>query len=97
MKRRFGNNGFSHGPVDESKVRVKKEGNEFKNVFGSSQIRPNVAKPFWERGPQYLEEGQLKPTKYEAVNLKDRNPEQMNKLLHAYTDGERVTKTHFHL
>ncbi|KAJ9654785.1 hypothetical protein H2198_006224 [Neophaeococcomyces mojaviensis] len=83
--------------LDESKVSAKKEGYELKNVFGSSQAKPDLAAPFWDRVPQYLKDGKLKPTKYEVVNLKDWNADKVNDVLDRYRDGKRVTKTHFHL
>lgn len=83
--------------LDESKVNKKSDAYEVKNVFGSSQVKPDIAEPFWERVPQYLKEGKLKAPKYEAVDLKDWNVTKVNDLLDAYRDDKRVTKTHFHL
>jgi NADPH:quinone reductase-like Zn-dependent oxidoreductase len=85
------------GPIDESKVHAKKEGYEVKNVFGSSQVRADLCKPFWEHLPQYLKEGKLKPTKYEVVSLKGWEAEKVNEVLDRYRDGKKVVKTHFHL
>ncbi|ETI22636.1 hypothetical protein G647_06712 [Cladophialophora carrionii CBS 160.54] len=85
------------GPVDESQVHAKKEGYELKNVFGSSHVRPELCKPFWDHVPQYLKEGKLKPTKYEVVGLKGWEAQKVNELLDRYRDGKKVVKTHFHL
>lgn len=82
------------GPVDDALVHPKKEGYEVLNVFGSSQAKPGLAAPFWERVPQYLKDGKIRPTKY-AV-LEGFSAENVNKVLDAYKNGERVTKTHFH-
>lgn len=84
-------------PLDEAKVNQKAEGYDLKNVFGSSQTKPHLAAPFWQRVPQYLKEGKLTPTKYEAVDLRDWDVAKVNKLFDAYKDGKKVTKTHFHL
>ncbi|KIW32342.1 uncharacterized protein PV07_03896 [Cladophialophora immunda] len=83
------------GPVDESQVHAKKEGYELLNTFGSSQAKPDVSRPFWERVPQYLLEGKLKPSAYEVV--KGLDVDKVNELLDRYRDGKRVVKTHFHV
>ena len=56
-----------------------------------------MCRPFWDRVPEYLKEGELKPTKYEVVDLKDWDAQKVNELLDRYRDGTRVMKTHFHL
>lgn len=83
------------GPVDESKIHPKKEGYELLNVFGSSHLKPEVSKPFWENLPQYLVDGKIKPTSYKAVQ--GWSADQVNEVLDAYRDGKKVVKTHFHL
>ncbi|KIW85370.1 hypothetical protein Z517_00760 [Fonsecaea pedrosoi CBS 271.37] len=83
------------GPVDESQIHPKKEGYELLNVFGSSHAKPDVCKPFWERVPQYLIEGKLKPSQYEVV--KGLDVDKVNDVLDRYRDGKKVIKTHFHV
>jgi NADPH:quinone reductase-like Zn-dependent oxidoreductase len=83
------------GPVDESKITGKKAGFEVLGVFGSSHARPHVAKPFWERVPEYLEKGQLKPLAF--VAKEGLLAEHVNEVLDAYRDGKRVAKTHIHI
>lgn len=82
-------------PLDESQVHAKKEGYDLINVFGSSHRMPDVSKPFWERLPQYLIEGKLKPGKYEVV--KGLDADRVNEVLDRYRDGKKVVKTHFHI
>ncbi|KAJ9609529.1 hypothetical protein H2200_005856 [Cladophialophora chaetospira] len=85
------------GQLDESKVHTKKGGFEVKNVFGSSQVKPVLSKPFWDRVPQYLKDKKLIPTAYEVVSLNDWDANKVNEVLDRYRDGKRVVKTHFHL
>ena len=82
------------GPIDEALVHPKKEGFELINVFGSSKAKAELAEPFWDRVPQYLKEGKLKPTKYTV--LEGFSVDNVNKVLDAYKNGEKVTKTHLH-
>jgi NADPH:quinone reductase-like Zn-dependent oxidoreductase len=82
-------------PVDETKVVGKNAGFEIKNVFGSSQLRPEVCKPFWKLVPQYLEEGKIIPLQY--VVEKGLDAAKVNEVLDRYRDGKPVTKTHFHI
>ena len=83
------------GPVDESKVKGKKAGFEVRNVFGSSHAKPELAKAFWERLPEYLETGKIQPTNF--VVKKGLTAENVNVVLDAYRDGKIVTKTHIHV
>ena len=82
-------------PIDETKVVGKNAGFEIKNVFGSSQLRPELCKPFWKLVPQYLEEGKIIPLKH--VVVKGLDADKVNEVLDRYRDGKPVTKTHFHL
>jgi NADPH:quinone reductase len=84
-------------PPHEDRLHPKKEGYQLINVFGSSQVKPALCKPFWDHVPQYFTEGKLKPTKYEVVSLKDWDAAKLNEVLDRYRDGKRVVKTHFHL
>jgi NADPH:quinone reductase len=83
------------GPVDESKVTGKKAGFEVRNVFGVSHANPVLTRPFWERLPEYLEAGKIKPTAF--VVKQGLEPGNVNEVLDAYRDGGSVTKTHIHL
>ena len=79
----------------ESKIRPKKEGYELIIILGSSHLKPEVSKPFWENLPRYLLDGKIKPTNYKAVQ--GWSADQVNEVLDAYRDGKKVVKTHFHL
>jgi NADPH2:quinone reductase len=83
------------GPVDESKVLGKKAGFDVRNVFGSSQAHPELCAPFWERVPEFLETGKLKPLTY--VVKQGLEASHANEVLDAYRDGKSVHKTHIHL
>lgn len=83
------------GPVDESKVIGKRAGFDVRDVFGSSQVHPELATEFWSRVPGYLETGRIKPLAY--VVKKGLLADNVNEVLDAYTAGKRVTKTHIHL
>ncbi|KAH6704296.1 hypothetical protein BKA61DRAFT_618278 [Leptodontidium sp. MPI-SDFR-AT-0119] len=82
------------GPVDESMVVGKKAGFEVKDVLGSSQLNPQLAYPFWERVPDLLASGKIKPLKFVVKN--GLTPENANEVLDAYRDNKRVVKTHIH-
>ncbi|KAF2502723.1 putative alcohol dehydrogenase [Lophium mytilinum] len=83
------------GPVDESKVVGKKGGFEVISVFGSSQAKPELSFAFWERAPEYLTSGQIKPLKFTVKQ--GLTAENANSVLDAYKNGERVQKTHIHI
>jgi NADPH2:quinone reductase len=83
------------GAVDESKVAGKKAGFEVINVFGSSQVKPDLCYPFWDRVPEYLTSGKLKPLKV-AVK-QGLTSENANAVLDAYRDGKLAQKTHIHV
>ncbi len=83
------------GPVDESKVKGKKAGFEVRNVLGSSQAKPDLARPFWKRVPGYLETGKIKPTSF--VVKQGLEASHVNAVLDDYRDRKIVTKTHIHL
>ncbi|KAK9350624.1 chaperonin 10-like protein [Lipomyces doorenjongii] len=83
------------GPIDESKVLGKKAGFDVRNVFGSSQVHPELAGPFWERVPEYLEAGKLKSLSY--VVKQGLEAGNVSEVLDAYRDGNSVFKTHIHL
>ncbi|KAF2629857.1 GroES-like protein [Macroventuria anomochaeta] len=85
---------FSSGAIDESKiVGEKKAGYEMRNVLGLSHMKPNTAKPFWDRVEEYLRNESLVPLKYEVVD--GLNVEKVNGVLDRYRDGKKVTQTHF--
>ncbi|KIV84513.1 hypothetical protein PV11_00288 [Exophiala sideris] len=79
----------------ESQIRPKKEGYVLGNTFGSSHVKPELCKAFWERVPEYLFEKKIVPTKYTVV--KGLDVDKVNEVLDAYRDGKRVVKTHFHV
>jgi NADPH2:quinone reductase len=82
------------GPVDESKVLGKKSGFEVLDVLGSSQYKPDLAKPFWERVPSYLENKQLTPLKWRVEEGLD--ADKVNKILDSYWAGDS-TRVHLHI
>lgn len=81
--------------MDESKVLGKNAAFEVRNVFGSSQAKPDQARPFWERVRMYLENGSNKPTSF--VVKEGLNASHVNEVLDEYHDGKSVMKTHIHL
>ncbi|KAJ4410408.1 hypothetical protein N0V91_001894 [Didymella pomorum] len=84
----------SVGAVDESKiVGEKKAGYDLRNVLGSSHLKADTARPFWDRLAGYLRDGSLVPLKYEVVDGLDED--KVNELLDRYRDGKRVVQTHF--
>lgn len=83
------------GTVDETQIKPKKAGYVLTNTFGSSHVKPDLARPFWERLPQYLVEKKIRPTRYTVV--KGLDVDKANEVLDAYRDGKRVVKTHFHV
>ncbi|KAI1325246.1 putative alcohol dehydrogenase [Xylariaceae sp. FL0255] len=83
------------GSVDESRVVGKQAGFEVRDVFGSSQVVPELARGFWSRFPEYVTTGLIKPLAYTAKT--GLTAENVNEVLDAYRDGKRVTKTHIHL
>jgi NADPH2:quinone reductase len=83
------------GAVDETKVVGKRAGFEVINVFGSSQVKPELTYPFWELVPEYLTSGKIKPLKY---TIKEGlSAENANAVLDAYRDGNSIQKTHIHI
>lgn len=83
------------GPINDALIHQKKEGYEVTNVFGSSQAKPDVAKPFWERVPGYLTEKKIVPLPYTTVQ--GLTAENVNGVLDAYRDGKKIIQTHFHV
>ncbi|KAK9769616.1 putative Enoyl reductase (ER) domain-containing protein [Seiridium cardinale] len=82
-------------PVDETRVIGKKAGFEVKETFGSSQANSELTGPFWERLPEYLLSGKIKPLGY--VVKHGLTADNVNEVLDAYRDGKPVTKTHIHI
>jgi NADPH2:quinone reductase len=83
------------GPIDKTKVVGKQAGFELLDVFGSSQAKPELAYPFWERVPDYLTSGKIKSLEFTVKQ--GLTAENANAVLDAYRDGERVSKTHIHI
>ncbi|KAI1337956.1 putative alcohol dehydrogenase [Xylariaceae sp. FL0016] len=84
-----------HVVVDKTQVPGKKAGFDVRDTFGASNLYPEVAVPFWERVPEYLESGEIKPLEF--VVREGLLEENVNAVLDAYRDGKRVVKTHVHL
>jgi NADPH:quinone reductase-like Zn-dependent oxidoreductase len=80
----------------EEKLHPKQSGYEIKNVFGSSQARPDLSKPFWEQVPGYLRDGKIKPLNFEVVE-NGLDAKKVNEVLDRYRDGKKVVQTHFHI
>lgn len=85
----------SFGPVDESRVVGKKAGFQVVNVLGLSQLQPEIAYPFWERVPELLTSGKLRPLGF-VIN-DGLTVENVSEVFQAYKEGKRVTKTHIHI
>jgi len=83
------------GAVDETKVVGKQAGFEVIDVFGSSQVKRDLTYPFWDRTPDYLTSGKIKPLGFTVKQ--GLTAENANAVLDAYRDGERVQKTHIHV
>ncbi len=83
------------GPVDESKVHGKEAGFELRDVYGCSQLHPDLAKGFWEQLSGFLESGSVKPLGY--IVKRGLDASQVNKVLDDYRDGKPVTRTHIHI
>lgn len=82
------------GAIDESRILGEKnEGYALRDVLGLSHIRPETAKPFWDRLGGLLEEGKLVPLAYETV--KGLDVDKVNEVLDRYRDGGKVVQTHF--
>lgn len=83
-------------PVDTTKVvGEKKAGFDIIDVFGISFTETEVAVPFWERVPGYLESGKIKPSTF--VVKKGLDPRHVDETLDAYKDGKSVVHTHIHI
>jgi NADPH2:quinone reductase len=82
---------FSSRAIDESKIiGEKKAGYEMRNVLGISHMRPDTARPFWDRVEENLENKNLVPLKYEIVNGLD--AEKVNEVLDRYRDGKKFNR-----
>jgi NADPH:quinone reductase-like Zn-dependent oxidoreductase len=70
-------------------------GFEVFDVLGLSQIKSQLAYAFWERVPDYLTSGKIKPLK---VNIREGlTAENANAVLDGYRNGEKGLKTHIHI
>ncbi|KAF1993891.1 putative alcohol dehydrogenase [Amniculicola lignicola CBS 123094] len=83
------------GPVDDAKVQKKDAGYEMKDVWGSSHLIPEIAKPFWERIEALVKKGDIKPLRYEVIE--GLSAEEANKVLDRYRDGKKVVQTHLRI
>jgi NADPH:quinone reductase len=68
---------------------------ELVDIFGSSFEYPEVCKPFWERLPGYLRDGEIRPTTFSTIDGLD--PDKINKVLDGYRDGVKVVKPNVHV
>jgi NADPH2:quinone reductase len=84
-----------HGEIDATKVVGKNAGFEVFNVFGSSQVKPDLAYPFWERAPEYLTSGLIKLTKFSVKE--GLTADNANAVLDACRDGQATLKVHIHV
>ena len=83
------------GPVDDSKViGEKKAGYDVINVFGSSQAKPHLCRPLWEKLPKWFKDGSIKPLGFTVVEGLD--VDKVNATIDGYRDGKKVEKTHIH-
>jgi NADPH:quinone reductase-like Zn-dependent oxidoreductase len=83
------------GTVDGDKEVDNPAGFEVFDVLGLSQIKPNLAYPFWERVPDYLTSGEIKSLR---VTVREGlTAENANAVLDAYRDGKMAQKTHIHV
>jgi NADPH:quinone reductase len=55
------------GEIDVKRLEGKKAGFEVMDVFGSSHAKAELCTPFWERVPEYLEAGKIKPMAFQVV------------------------------
>ncbi|KAF2870232.1 chaperonin 10-like protein [Massariosphaeria phaeospora] len=86
---------FDPSELTDGTAIVKGAGFEFRNVFGSPQMAPELMRPFWERIGGYLIEGKIVPTRYRVERGLD--AEKVNELLDRYRDGKAVVQTHFRI
>jgi NADPH2:quinone reductase len=84
---------WSRGSVQEDKVLPKQAGYELKNVLGVSNLKPQVAAPFWQHVPEYLAQKKIQPLEF--VTVKGLDVDKVNEVLDAYRDGKSVVQTHF--
>jgi NADPH2:quinone reductase len=84
------------GSVDESQFREpKKAGYERKFVFVNAKAYTDVAEPFWANIVHWIENGDLKPTKWSVIDGLD--AKKVNAALDGYVRGENVVKPHLHI
>ncbi|KAL2067108.1 hypothetical protein VTL71DRAFT_1532 [Oculimacula yallundae] len=74
------------GLVDEAVAKEKKAGFVEKQVTGSSQLHPDLAKVFWKVFPQWVETGEVKVLPYGVIEGLD--GEKINAVLDGYRDGK---------
>ena len=61
---------------------------------GMTHLNPDLMLPFWERLPQWLEKGLIKPSEFEVVEGLD--AEKVDAFLNGYRDGKAVAKASVH-
>jgi NADPH:quinone reductase len=82
------------GEIDVKRFEGKKAGFEVMNVFGSSHAKADLCTPFWERVPEYLEAGKIKPMAFQVVDRLD--ADRVNEVLDRYKRGLPVQKVNVH-
>jgi NADPH2:quinone reductase len=86
---------FSYGLPGEGGGPLNKSNFERKDIFGSSQLKSEVARPFWDRLAGYVKDGSIVPLSYAVVEGLD--VEKANEVLDGYRDGKKVVQTHFRI
>lgn len=66
-----------------------------KDIMCYSHLSPEVTVPFWQKIPEYLQSGQIKPMTGYVVE-KGMDADKVNDLLDRYRDGKPAKQTHFH-
>jgi NADPH2:quinone reductase len=87
---------FSTGTIDTTKIlEDKAAGYELCDVLGISHLKPQTAKPFWERLEGYFESKRLEALDHQVFQGLD--AERVNEVLDRYRDGKRVIQTQFRI
>lgn len=86
---------FAFGPPGTGGGHINKSNYEVKDIFGSSHVKAELCKPFWEGVEGYLKDGSIVPLSYAVVEGLD--VEKANEVLDGYRDGKRVVQPHFRI
>jgi NADPH2:quinone reductase len=82
------------GEIDVKRFEGKTAGFGVMDVFGSSHAKADLCMPFWERVPEYLEAGKIKPMAFQVVDGLD--ADKVNEVLDRYKYGLPVQKVNVH-